>query len=765
MRIKVGAQKMDGVHCTSIQEALDSVKDPGEKNVEIVLAKGIYRLEKPIELSADYSFDSLTIMGEDREETILCGSLLIQGEWKPYFNNIYYCDVEWGREIDMLYVNGKQYHMARYPKYNENERILQGYAGDCISKERASRWSNPQGGYFHVMHVHRWGDFHYRLTGKDPEGNVIMEGGWQNNRRIGIHEEFRYVENIFEELTAEGEWYYHKEEGKLFVIFEKDVSIDGAVAEAVMNDRLIRVTGTEEELVENVKIKDLTFTHTKRTFMNVKEPMLRSDWCIVRDGALYFENTANVVVENCNLINMGSNAVCVNGKNTGFAMRSSLIRDIAGNGICFIGKTDCVRSPLFEYHERLDIKELDMIKGPKSDNYPVDCSVEDCLITRTGRVEKQTAAVQVSMSRGVRVSSCSIYDVPRAAINFSEGSWGGHIIENCDIFDTVLETGDHGAFNSWGRDRYWGLKGIEINSLKEIDMMHLPYLDAVDTNYIRNNRIRCDYGWDIDLDDGSTNYEIYNNLCLKGGIKLREGFGRKVYNNITLNNSLHPHVWFKNSGDTIMHNIFFGKYKPIKMTFDWGNEVDDNIVHDQKSGMEPVPAVILQKDSCKDDKSILCDCCFKDPIYGDFTVQNPKVLETGYKNFDIKNFGVKSERLNLLAKSPQIPPVRTLIIALGHDEDYFEHSEVVYKNITSLEEASAYGAGSKDGVTADGVIVSELSPFYKLTLKGLAEGDVILEINDIAVDNIHDLKKMSGFLEKPFEVKFKILRSQKEMLL
>ena len=40
---------------------------------------------------------------------------------------------------------------------------------------------------------------------------------------------------------------------------------------------------------------------------------------------------------------------------------------------------------------------------------------------------------------------------------------------------------------------------------------------------------------DIDLDDGSSNYHIYNNICLNGGLKLREGFYRTVENNIIIN--------------------------------------------------------------------------------------------------------------------------------------------------------------------------------------------------------------------------------------
>jgi hypothetical protein len=34
----------------------------------------------------------------------------------------------------------------------------------------------------------------------------------------------------------------------------------------------------------------------------------------------------------------------------------------------------------------------------------------------------------------------------------------------------------------------------------------LPVLDVVRPNILRNNRWRCDHGWDIDLDDGSSEY-------------------------------------------------------------------------------------------------------------------------------------------------------------------------------------------------------------------------------------------------------------------
>jgi hypothetical protein len=58
-------------------------------------------------------------------------------------------------------------------------------------------------------------------------------------------------------------------------------------------------------------------------------------------------------------------------------------------------------------------------------------------------------------------------------------------------------------------------------------------------------------GWDVDLDDGSSNYETYNNLFLRGGLKLREGFHRHVRKNIAVNNALYPHVWYANCGDFV----------------------------------------------------------------------------------------------------------------------------------------------------------------------------------------------------------------------
>ena len=104
--------------------------------------------------------------------------------------------------------------------------------------------------------------------------------------------------------------------------------------------------------------------------------------------------------------------------------------------------------------------------------------------------------------------------------------------------------------------------------------------DCRKTIVLHDNRWRCDHGWDIDLDDGSSNFHIYNNLCLNGGLKFREGFHRTAENNILVNNSFHPHVWYAGSGDVFRHNIVMTGYQPIGMPAVWGKLIDENLLPD-----------------------------------------------------------------------------------------------------------------------------------------------------------------------------------------
>ena len=89
--------------------------------------------------------------------------------------------------FDQLFLDGRRQHMARYPNYNPAAPIYGGTAADAVSPERIKTWSHPEDGFLHALHGAAWGDFHYRITGVDAGGNARLEGGWQNNRQMGMH--------------------------------------------------------------------------------------------------------------------------------------------------------------------------------------------------------------------------------------------------------------------------------------------------------------------------------------------------------------------------------------------------------------------------------------------------------------------------------------------------------------------------------------------------------------------------------------------------
>lgn len=723
-------------------------KSAGREAVTVSLREGVYYLPETLVFeAADSGRQAAPVVyrAHGNEQVVISGGVKLDGlKWEPYKDGILQTKPPEGFATDQLFVNGQRQILARYPNFNPNERILNGYAADAFSPGRAERWKDPTGGFVHAIHSAEWGGMHYRITGKDANNKVTLEGGWQNNRPMGMHGKFRFVENIFEELDAPGEWFLDRKTRTLYFYPPEGIDLAKATVEGVRLRHLVEFRGTQKAPVRYVSLQGLTFRHAARTFMENKEPLVRSDWTTYRGGAVFFNGAEDCALEDCPIDQVGGNAVFVNNYNRRVTVRGCHIARAGGNGVAFVGDRDAGRVPRDWNDHSQKLATLDRTPGPKNDNYPADCIVDDCLIHETGRVEKQTAPVQIELAQNITVRHCSIYDAPRAGINIGDGCWGGHVIEYCDIFDTVKETGDHGSFNSWGRDRFWGLNGLDLNNDQAWEAnKDVVLLDAMKTTILRNNRWRCDHGWDIDLDDGSSNYEIRNNLCLHGGLKNREGFYRVVENNIMVNNSFHPHVWYKHSQDIFRRNIVFTDYRPIGVSKPWGEEIDYNLRH-QTGATEAVPATKLQEQSGRDEHSIIADAMFVDPAKGDFRVkEGSPALKLGFVNFPMDQFGVQKAELKKIARTPEIPAIpgagqqavsEKPVSRLGN---YFLQARV--RNIVGLGDRSAYGLPDESGVLV--VSVPEDSSAAKA---GLRKDDVIVELGGKPVRTVADLRKLCG---------------------
>lgn len=677
----------------------------------VEFAPGRYCLDRPLALDG---LENRRLVG--MPGACLCGGRPECVRWEALGGDIWRAQLERDRSIDGLRIGDASFRPARYPHAGDPEAVYKGTAADAL--DFAARCAHPEDGVLHALHAHLWGDMHYRIAGREEDGSLRLEGGWQNNRPMGMHCEYRFVENLREALGAPGEFFYDHRTGELLVC------ADTAPQEEILlidNSRLL-----ELRRCRGVQLENLIFADSARTFLEPYEALLRSDWRIYRGGAVFAEDCREILFRRCEFARIGSNALFFSGSVSDCCVEECWIHDIGASGICFVGKPSSVRFPCVSVDEASFSPEDLQGIGPKSEEYVRDCAVKNCLIRDVGRVEKQVACVEISMSARIRVFHCTMHTCPRAAVNVSEGTFGGHIIEFNDMFDTVRETGDHGSFNGWGRDRFWHAEGMDSEAQKRLALM-----DAVETTVLRGNRVRCDHGWDIDLDDGCSNYLVEDNLCLAGGLKFREGFLRTARRNRMINNTFHPHVWFENSGDVFEDNLVMRPYLPIGMPPRWGERVDGNVLAVLDGA--PRPAAELRQLSGQDEHSVARTV----PMDGELRPLD-EALRARFGAPAI--YGVTSQRLRALAKEcPVDAPCPMSTCAEGKR---WRLEELELKSIDTDGEMSAFAAPGHHGV-----LVLSIAPHSRWYEDGLRANTAILTLNGRLLNGAEHLIALCGALK------------------
>ena len=682
----------------SISRARDEIRALSARKkssgVTVWVREGAYNFDESLIFEARDSGTEkapITYSAYPGEGVVLKGSLKLDAKWKSYKDGIYVCSLAGTPledvETTQLFCEDRRMVRARYPDWDFEDPLRSGKGylhckdGDLTQMtwrpgqldDKKGKWANPETGILHAFHRRNWGNMQYRIAGIDWDKRQVLlgEGGLQCQRRDGPgvgrgDASPYYIENIFEELDSPHEWFHDVDNKRLYFYPPKGADISKARIEAATLPRLIEFRGSAKKPVHHINLKGFHVTQSQSTFMSEYEDLGRGDWAIHRGGAIYFLGAEDCRVDDCLIEQVGGNGVFADGYNRRISIAGCLIEDIGDSAVCFVGSSDAVRHFFtWEKDNREGGEITDFEPGPKSPDYSEDCSVSNTIMRNVGVYGKQTSAVLVSMSVGVTISHCTLYGIPRAGITFNDGVWGGHVLEYCDIWDTVMETGEHGPFNGWGRGRFWtGLK------------KDLVLLDAMKTTHIRNNRIAnmrpaiSAGNWTIDLDDGCSNYEIYNNLSLGSTLKLRDGYYRKVYNNIHVSAvPLGWHCWPADNEDTFERNITVvagateGHNEPtlemIKVAgpmsdHPWGKRHGDNLwwnvntdkfLATSRSG-KPVETWKEWRKLGYGEGSVLGDPMFVDPVNGDYRVRvDSPALQVGFKNFPMDQFGHEMTRI------------------------------------------------------------------------------------------------------------------------
>jgi len=313
---------------------------------------------------------------------------------------------------------------------------------------------------------------------------------------------------------------------------------------------------------------------------------------------------------------------------------------------------------------------LETTNGTRRD-FPYECQATNNLIHDCGVFGKQIAGVYISRAKRITAGHNLIYNLPRAGICIGDGTWGGHIIEFNHIHHTVRETQDHGPFNSWGRTAEWCLVHSHDSKLTSPHGAGNVRAFTQETNIVRNNLLNgvVDYRpgeflHALDLDDGSSNYHLYNNVCVGMAISIRDGAYRTVENNIIISPRVPVgfHVGYDKNHDVFRHNIiyttgdiYFLNWPPP--TEPWLQEIDHNLFFNPETPWlcTPVITVGSREDVEKkftldewqargyDTHSLVADPLFVNPGTNDYRVKDGSpALTLGFKNFEMDAFGLTS---------------------------------------------------------------------------------------------------------------------------
>ena len=371
-------------------------------------------------------------------------------------------------------------------------QVPSGLTLDDATLNRTLSWSDPMDGpaYVAAFHDGHWGSWMFEVADvNNVTGDVMFgRGGFQEARGSGGGAEW-YISNVLEELDAPNEYYISYSNNALF--YQPNTSTHTASSTYVASQLpcILSIQGSAVSPVRDVSIVGITFAHTASTFMRPYEVPSGGDWSVHRGGAVFLDNTADVLIARATFTQLGGNGVVVSNFNSAPTILYSEFVWLGESAIVLLGS-------------------VSGIDGVTNTQQPTGAFIFLNLIHELGAYIKQTAGVVQFLSRDTFVGKCAIFNVPRAGININDGFAGGLSIYNNVIFNTVRETSDHGPINSWDRQPYL------------VDHGEGPTL-IPRRNYITGNLLFNGYAsvWPIDADDGSSYYTSSYNVLIFGGYK------------------------------------------------------------------------------------------------------------------------------------------------------------------------------------------------------------------------------------------------------
>jgi len=425
-----------------------------------------------------------------------------------------------------------------------------------------------------------------------------------------LHTGDRYfVENLFEELDAPGEWYLHRATGVLTFI-PPDGFGDASEVVAPTVGRIIEVAGASHLRFAGLRLRNSDYTP--------------EDGCggygMGNNGTVYLGEAHHCVLEGCAVTHTGRYAVCISGGGDHVVRRNDFAHSAQG-GVLILSSAG---------------------------NEVLDNHIHDC-----GAIYKHVGGV-VLQGKGTddnRIAHNHIHRISRYGITLKSAGLR-NIIEFNRVHETNLETYDTGGIEVTQHDR-------ELRSGSAI--RHNIVGDSVGW-YAQGPDKDVQMSWGIYLDSFAGGYTVTNNITFRnshGGIMLQGGQGNTVVNNIFVDSTIaqgyFPNFQDNSTGQTLERNIFSyadpeallfagGKLTPEVLRAD-RNLYDCPAMETPRMRVRGIASFAQWQERGFDRNSVIADPRFVAPERDDYSLRpESPAFALGFQAIDTRRIGLLTPR-------------------------------------------------------------------------------------------------------------------------
>ena len=205
-------------------------------------------------------------------------------------------------------------------------------------------YSNAAGAVVHACNLANcWFNWAFEVDRQSVANQTLQwsVGGFQGAEGFDTAGNW-YIENVFEELDAPGEFYFNATARRLFYFHNASVGTPPPTTltfEAVGAQVLLNVTGTRAEPARDVTVRNIQFRDTAATILEPHGMPSGGDWTLHRGGAITLQGTERLTVTSCSITQTDGNGISINGYNRNLSVEACELSWIGESGITSWGFT------------------------------------------------------------------------------------------------------------------------------------------------------------------------------------------------------------------------------------------------------------------------------------------------------------------------------------------------------------------------------------------------------------------------------------------